>query len=85
VAQNALILSPIFTDSTVVKSGGPDNMSRGYSEFLGLSQSPRPLYRKCSAVGRTVRKQDAALSDTVSLLLRCEAARPTEVGALFHR
>jgi hypothetical protein len=66
VAQNALILSPNFTDSNV-KSGGPDNVSRGYGAFLGLSQPSKPLYRKYSAVGRTVRIQVAVFSDTVSL------------------
>ena len=65
VAQNALILSPNFTDSNV-NSGGPDNMSRGYGKFLGLSQPPEPLYRKYSAVGRTVRKQETVFSDTIS-------------------
>jgi hypothetical protein len=43
------------------------------------------LYLKYSAVGRSVRKQDTVFSDTLYILLRCEAARPTDVGALLHR
>jgi hypothetical protein len=42
-------------------------MSRGYGKFLVLSQPPKPLYRKYSAVGRTLRKQDTVFSDTISL------------------